>query len=159
MFVGAVPLVAVPLDCCAAELDPKLKGDCVACRFTSPNKPPPLPALVPAGIEGADPLLVVLVAPGKLKRLPLPWAPAEDVVGACPVDDEAAVLKIFEGGLPAGVVLNVRPEERGGCGVVVPLADLLPPPRFEKMPPLGADEVGVPPPLPPPGLKMLGVLF
>ena len=130
MFDEGAPLVAVPLGCCCdAEFAPKLKGDCVACRFTSPNKLPLPPALVPVGIESAEPLLGAF-APMELKRLPLLGAPAEDVVGACPVEDEAAVLKIFEGGLPAGVVLNVRPEERGGCGVVVPLADLLPPPRF-----------------------------
>ena len=130
VFDEGAPTVAVLLVCCVAELPPKLKGDCVACRFTSPNKPPLPPALVPAGIEGANPLLVVLFALGRLKRLPGRGAPAEDVVGACPVDEEAAVLKRLEGGLPAGVVLNVRPEERGGCGVVVPLADLFPPPRF-----------------------------
>lgn len=70
------------------------------------------------------------------------------------------MLNKFEGGLPAGVVLNVSPDDRGGCGVVVPLADLLPPPRFWKRLPLGADEVGVPTPPPAlPVLKMLRVAF
>lgn len=127
------PLVAVALCCCVPELAPalgKLKGDCAPCRFTSPNKPPLPPALVPAGTEGVDPLLVVLFALGRLKTFPLLGAPAEDVAGACPVDDDAAVLNRLDGGLPAGVVLKFRPEERGGCGVAAPLAGLLPPPRF-----------------------------
>lgn len=112
-----------------------LKGDCAPCLlFTSPNRLPPPPALVPDGMLGADPPEVVLLPlVGKLNKLPPPCAPADEVVGACPVEDEAAPPNMFEavlGGLPAGVVLNVNPEDRVGCGVVVPLPVLLPPPRF-----------------------------
>jgi hypothetical protein len=83
---------------------------------------------------GADPAEVALVPlVGKLNKLPPPGAPADEVIGACPVEVEAAPPNMFEallGGLPAGVVLNVKPEDRAGCGVVVPLLVLLPPPRF-----------------------------
>jgi hypothetical protein len=83
---------------------------------------------------GADPAEVMLVPlVGKLNKLLPPAGPADEVVGACPVEDEAAPPNMFDallGGLPAGVVLNVKPEDRVGCGVVVPLPLLLPPPRF-----------------------------
>lgn len=135
--MGGAPLVAVLLGCCEVEDEvgaPKVKGDCAPCLFTSPNKLPPPPVLVPAGMLGADPLEVVLLpAVGKLNMLLPPDAPAEEVVGACPVEDEAAPPNMFEallGGLPAGVVLKFKPEDRGACGVVVPLAVLLPPPTF-----------------------------
>ena len=115
------PLVAVPLGCCELEVDcpdGKLNGDDAFCLFTSPNKLPPPPALVPAGADGVDALVVVLIALGKLNMLPVPEAPADEVVGACAVDVVAPpppnTFEALLGGLPAGVVLNVSPEDRVG---------------------------------------------
>ena len=112
------PLVAVPLGCCELDVVCKLNGDEVFCLFTSPNKIPPPPELVPAGAAGVDALVVVLVALGKLNMLRPSEAPADEVVGACAAEVVAPpppnMVEALLGGLPAGVVLNVNPEDRVG---------------------------------------------